>query len=139
MRQGFLTLTMKRLILITCSFLVVFSGAIAAWASCSRASFASDAHHGSPVPVHGHDHNSESEHHHSNNTVIHCPPLDGYLPTATFSLNKEHRIERVLATLVGGFNTPVTQYGSFRLIHGPPGFPYSSIIPQYLLLSVLRI
>jgi hypothetical protein len=39
---------MKRLILISCSFLVVFSGAIAAWESCNRVSFASDAHHGSP-------------------------------------------------------------------------------------------
>ena len=130
---------MKRLILITCSFLVVFSGAIAAWESCNRVSFASDTHHGSPVPVHGHDHESGSEHHHSNNGLIHCPPLDGYLPTAIFSLTKDHRIERVLATFVAGFDTPVTQYGSYGLVHGPPGFLHSSIIPQYLLLSVLRI
>jgi hypothetical protein len=130
---------MKRLILITCSFLVVFSGAIAAWQSCHQVSFASDAHHSSPIPVHGHDHDSESEHHHSHNSVIHCPPLDGYLPSAAFSVAKDHRFERLLATFVAGFNSQVTQYGLSRLIHGPPGFSNSSIIPQYLLLSVLRI
>jgi hypothetical protein len=132
-------LAMKRLILITCSFLVVFSGAIAAWESCNRVSFASESDHDSSVPVHGHHHDSGSEHHHSDNGLIHCPPLDGYLPTAIFSLNKDHRIERVLATFVAGFDTPVRRIGSYGLIHGPPGFLHSNIIPQYLLLSVLRI
>ncbi len=53
---------MKRLLLITCCFLVVFAGAAAAWESCKQISIASDDHHRS-VPAHGHDHHSDSDHH----------------------------------------------------------------------------
>ena len=130
---------MKRLLVITCSFLVLFAGAASALESCKRISFASDDHHGSAVPVHAHGHHSQSDRHDSSNGAIHCPPVDDYLPTATFSVRKDHRVERVLATFVANFNTPGTQYGSSRLIHGPPGFAHSSIIPSYLLFSVLRV
>jgi hypothetical protein len=131
---------MKRLILIACSFLVLFAGVAAAWESCKRVSFLSDDHHQSSNPVHAHDHHPESDRQHSHDDgAIHCPPLDGYLPTAIFSLNKDRRVERVPATLGAGLFSQFTQHGSFRLIHGPPGFAHSSIVPPYLLLSVLRI
>jgi hypothetical protein len=129
---------MKRLILITCSFLVVFAGVAAAWESCKQISFLSDDHHRS-VPAHGHDHHSQSDRHHSNDGVIHCPPIGDYLSTANFTVSPDQRVERLSETLVGEFDPQFSQQGSYPLIHGPPGFVHSRIIPPYLLLSVLRI
>jgi hypothetical protein len=129
---------MKRLILITCSFLVVFAGAAAAWESCKQISFLSDDHHRS-ASVHGHDHQSQSDRHHSDNSAIHCPPIGDYIPTATFTVSPDHRVERLSETLVDEFDPQFSQHGSYPLIHGPPDFAHSSIIPTYLLLSVLRI
>jgi hypothetical protein len=129
---------MKRLIVIACSFLVLFAGAVSAWESCKQISIASDDHHRS-VPAHAHDHHSRSDHHHSNNSAIHCPPIGDYLPTATFTVSPDQRIERLPETLVGEFDSQFAQHGSYRLIHGPPGFAHSRIIPRYLSLSVLRI
>jgi hypothetical protein len=131
---------MKRLILIACSFLVFFGGVAAAWESCKRVSFVSDDHHQSSYPVHAHDHHPESDRQHSHDDgAIHCPPLDGYLPTATFSIGRDQRVERVIATLVVGFDSRFTQQALYRLIHGPPVLAHSSSIRPYLLLSVLRI
>ena len=131
---------MKRLILITCSFLVVFAGVAAAWESCKQISFVSDHHHGS-VPVDGHDHHSQPgrQHSSSNNVAIHCPPIGDYLPTATFTVSPDHRVERLPETLVGEFDSQCIQHGSYPLIHGPPGFAHSRIIRPHLLFSVLRI
>jgi len=129
---------MKRLILITCSFLVIFAGVAAAWESCRQISIASDDHHRS-VPAHRHDHHSQSDRHHSSNNVIHCPPMGDYLPTATFTLSPDNRIERLPETLVGELDSQFIDHGLYRLIHGPPGSAHSRIIPPYLMFSVLRI
>ena len=129
---------MKRLIHITCSFMVFFAGVAAAWASCKQTSFASDDHRRSPAPVHAHDHHSDSHHEHSHDSVIHCPSLDEFVPVATFSPSKEHRVEHVPAALMGGLDPLFARHGS-RLMHGPPGSAHPSSIPPYLFLSVLRI
>ena len=129
---------MKRLILISCAFLVVFAGVAAAWESCKQISIASDDHHRS-VPVHGDDHHSQSDHHHSSNSAIHCPPIGDYLLTAKFTVRPDNRIELLPETLVAEFDSQFTQRGSYSLIHGPPGFAHSRNIPRYLSLSVLRI
>jgi hypothetical protein len=129
---------MKRLIVITCSFLVAFAGVAAAWESCKQISIASDDPHHS-ASAHGHDHHSESEGHDSNRGTIHCPPLDNYLPTASFAVTKDHRVERVVATLAAVFDHRLTNSAAYRLNHGPPGFANTRNIPSYLLLSVLRI
>lgn len=128
---------MKRLLLITCSFLVVFAGVAAAWESCKQISIA-DNHHRS-VPAHGHDHHSNSDHHHSDNSAIHCPPIGDYLVTATFTISPDQRVERLPETLVGELDSQFIDHGLYRLIHGPPGSAHSRIIPPYLMLSVLRI
>jgi hypothetical protein len=129
---------MKRLILITCSFLVVFAGVAAAWESCKQISFLSDDPHRS-VSAQGHDHHSQSDRHHSNDGAIHCPPIGDYLPTATFTVSPDHRVERLSETLVAEFDIQFIEHGLYRLIHGPPGFVHSRIILPYLLFSVLRI
>lgn len=129
---------MKRLILIACSFLVVFAGVAAAWESCKQISFVSDDHHRS-APAHGHDHHSQSDRHHSNNGAIHCPPMGDYVPTATFTISPDNRVERLPETPVGEYNSQFSELPRYRLIHGPPGFSRSSIISPYLFLSVLRI
>jgi hypothetical protein len=129
---------MKRLILITCSFLVVFAGVAAAWESCKQTSITSDDHHRS-LPVHGHDHHSRSDDHHSSDSAIHCPLIGDYLATANFTVNPENRIEPLRSILIGESDSQFAQPGSYRLIHGPPGSGHSHIIPPYLLLSVLRI
>jgi hypothetical protein len=129
---------MKSVIVIACSFLLLFAGAASAWANCKQISFVPDNPRGSSVPVHAHDHHSESNKH-SHDGEIHCPPIDGYLPSATFSVGRDDRIERVPAMVVTGVNCQFALRGVYPLMHGPPGFAHSRIIPPYLLLSVLRI
>jgi hypothetical protein len=129
---------MKSVIVIACSFLLLFAGPASAWANCKQISFVPDNPRGSSDPLHAHHHHSESNGH-SHEGEIHCPPLDVYLPAATFSVNKDHRIERLITPVVPGFYSQFTRHASYRLIHGPPGFAHSRVIPPYLLLSVLRI
>ena len=129
---------MKRFLLISCAFLVVFAGVAAAWESCKQISIASDDHHRS-VPVHGHDHHSNSDHQQSDNSAIHCPPIGDYLPTANFAASPDNRIQPLPETLVAESDSQFAQRGSYSLIHGPPGFTHSPNIPRYLSLSVLRI
>ena len=129
---------MKRLFFITCSFLVFFAGVAAAWESCRQIGFVPDDPQHS-ASAHGHDHHSESEGHDSDSGTIHCPPLDSYLPTASFTVTKDYRVERVAAMLAAAFDHRLTNSGAYRLIHGPPGFLRTRNIPSYLLLSVLRI
>jgi ABC-type nickel/cobalt efflux system permease component RcnA len=129
---------MKRFLLISCAFLVVFAGVAAAWESCKEISFLPDDHHRS-ASAHKHDHHSPSDRHHSSNNAIHCPPMGDYLPTATFTISPDNRIERFPETLVGELDSQFIDHGLYRLIHGPPGSAHSRIIPPYLMLSVLRI
>jgi hypothetical protein len=129
---------MKRLFFITCSFLVFFAGTAAAWESCRQIRLVPDNTHHS-ASAHGHDHHSEPEGHDSDAGMIHCPPLDSYLPTANFTVTKDHRVERVVTPLAAAFDHRLTNSAGYRLIHGPPGFARKRNIPSYLLLSVLRI
>jgi hypothetical protein len=129
---------MKRFLLISCAFLVVFAGVAAAWASCKEISFGSDDHHRS-ASAHKHDHHSHSDHHGSNDPAIHCPPIGDYLATATFTISPDQRVERLPETLVGELDSQFIDQGLYRLIHGPPGFAHFRVIPPYLFFSVLRI
>ena len=129
---------MKRLIHITCAFLVVFAGVAAAWESCKQITIVSDDHHRS-ASAHKHDHHSPSDRHDSNDAAIHCPPIGDYLATATFTISPDQRIERLPEALVGELDSQFIDQGLYRLIHGPPGFAQSRIIPPYLFFSVLRI
>ena len=129
---------MKRLFLIACCFLVFVAGVAAAWDSCTHDSHASHKDHHSSIPAPAHGHHSDAGDEHSHDTVIYCPGFNKFVPTATFSASKGHRVERVIVTVGAELDSQFTQHES-RLIHGPPGFDHSSIIPPYLLLSVLRI
>jgi len=129
----------KRTITILCCLFVVFAGAVSVWANCKQDSFASRDHHGSAVPAQDQEHHANSNHNHSRNSVIHCLPLDVFLPTAALSRGKEHRVSSFLDVLVAGWNSQFSDHYSNRLMHGPPGFAPPSIVPAYLLLSVLRI
>jgi hypothetical protein len=129
---------MKRLIIITCSFLLLFADVASAWASCKKASFASNKHYSSATPAHKHEHHSSSDHNHSHDAGIHCPNLNEFLPVATFSTSKNDRVQRLLDMSVAPLDSQPSQY-QYRSIHGPPGFAYLSFIPPYLSLSVLRI
>ena len=125
---------MKRLIAIASCLFVILAGAASAWASCEQSFFQP-----SSEAAHGHDHHSESHHKHEDNAVIHCPTLNVFLLTATFSPTKNDRVERI--TLVDVFKCP-DQFSAcqlFRSLHGPPGYSRSNNTPPYLFLSVLRI
>src|SRR5918993_4201537 len=130
---------MKRLLFITCSFLVFFAGTAAAWEDCNRISFSSESHHRSPIPAHAHDHHGDADHEHSRGTIVHCPTFSEFLLAATVSVGGDQRVERLPTTLVADFDSQFPQPSSYSLIHGPPGFAHSSNIPRYLSLSVLRI
>src|SRR5688572_11619576 len=130
---------MKRFLLIACCLFVVFAGAASAWADCKQISFAPDWQNRSSAAKHMHGHHSDSNHTHSHDGVIHCPPMGDYLPTATFTISPDNRIERFPETLVGELDSQFIDHGLYRLIHGPPGSAHSRIIPPYLMLSVLRI
>jgi hypothetical protein len=137
--QGTIQLSsaMKRLIVISCCFLILFAGTASAWASCKQIAFAPDKDHGSKASAHTHDHNSDHEH--SQGAVIHCPTLDEFVPVATFSRTKDSRVERLLDVPSAKSDFQFGQHSLYCLIHGPPGFQNVSGIPQYLFLSVLRI
>ena len=130
---------MKRLILITCCFLVLFAGIAAAWEDCKRISFLSEAHHNSRVTGHSHDHHGDADHEHSRGTIIHCPPFSEFLVTAMVSVGDNQRVERLPTTLIAQFDYQFAPHGSYPLIHGPPGSAQSLNISRYLSLSVLRI
>jgi len=117
----------------------LFAGATAAWANCQRVSLNPEDQRGSSGETHAHDHHADNNHHHSHDSVIHCPTLDEFVPVATFSLRKDHRVERLVGVLIAELHSQFAQPGADGLIHGPPGFWHSSNIPSYLLLSVLRI
>ena len=130
---------MKRSIVIICCLFVLFASTAAAWASCKQVSFTAGHHRSSSDAVPAHNHESDSHHEHSPGTVIHCPTLDQFLLTATFSATKTPRMEHVSHADVSGLVSQPGWPQSYRSLHGPPGFSRSTNIPPYLLLSVLRI
>ena len=130
---------MKRGMIVACLLLVLFGSVIATWGNCQRVSLNFQDQHRSSGTTHAHKHHADGDHHHSHDAVIHCPVLDEFIPVATFSLRKEHRVDRLGGMLSTALNSPLAAAGSDRLIHGPPGFEHSSRISPYLLLSVLRI
>jgi hypothetical protein len=126
---------MRRLVVIIACFFVFMAGVGSAWASCKQA-FGAASQHDAPQ-AHSHDH-ADSQHDHSHGTVIHCPTLDVFLLTASFSTSKSDRVERLTAAV----SELVSQLGVRRpyiSLHGPPGSSYSRSTPPYLMLSVLRI
>ena len=129
---------MKRLIPITCSFLVLFAGVVAAWASCEQISFGPGEKERSQPAAHAHDHHTGSDHNHSHDSVIHCPSLDEFVPVAAFLPLPDDRLDRLPAALVAGLHPQLSPHGC-RSMHGPPGFTQSNNNSAYLLLSVLRI
>jgi hypothetical protein len=130
---------MKRLIGIICCLFLFLASTAAAWASCKQWSFTADHHRRWSVPIPAHDHELGSHHEHSHGTVIHCPTLDQFLLTATFSASKDHRVERLPHAVVTESDSQFGLHQSYPSLHGPPGFSRSNNIPPYLLLSVLRI
>lgn len=126
---------MKRLIAIASCLFVIFAGAASAWASCEQ----SFRQANSAAAAHGHDHHSESHHKHEDNSVIHCPTLDTFLLTASFSQNKNDRVERITLVDVPKCPDQFRTCQLYRSLHGPPGYSSSNNTPPYLFLSVLRI
>jgi hypothetical protein len=130
---------MKRKTSIVCCVLILVAAAAAAWADCAQISFPPIGHdHERSAPAHTHGHHSDSEHQHSRDSTIHCPTLDEFLPTATFSAPKDDRIERAPLAL-GDRLEPQSASNQFYPIHGPPGLFSLSGTPSYLSLSVLRV
>ena len=129
---------MKRLIVITCAFLVFLTGVASVWAACQQIFSAPDKFHNSAAPAHAHHHHSDADQNHSHGASIHCPTLDEFLPVASFSISNDSRVERLLdgCTALVANRTSRNEYGS---THGPPGFASLRFTPTYLLLSVLRI
>lgn len=130
---------MKRVLLIACCLFVLLAGAASAWADCKQISFVPEGHKQTSAAAHTHGHHGDSHHTHSDDTVIHCPTLDEFLPAATFSPSKDHRVQRVPDALVAELHSQSTQQRFLRLSIGPPNFSSFSSIPSYLLLSALRI
>jgi hypothetical protein len=127
---------MKRFVVIVCSLFIVFAGAVSAWADCKQEPLPIDRQN-RPV-AHAHDHHSDANHKHSD-ARIHCPTLDEFLLSSTFSLSKDHRELRTRDPFCAVVDCQVSQDVSRWLIDGPPGFSRLDSIPPYLLLSVLRI
>ena len=129
---------MKRLIVIATCLFVIIAGAASAWASCKRVSFV--GHPTSPASAHTHDHHADSPHNHGNGAVIHCPTLDVFLLTASFSsASKSDRVHRLPPVVLDELDSQLGVRRPYLSWHGPPGYSRSSNFPSYLFLSVLRI
>jgi hypothetical protein len=130
---------MKRKISIVCCLLILVAAAAAAWADCAQISFPlADQDHRRSAPAHTHGHHSDSEHQHTHDSAIHCPTLDEFVPTATFSSTRTERAENTPIMHVDLLNLQVAT-DHFYSNQGPPGRFSVSRIPCYLSLSVLRI
>jgi hypothetical protein len=127
---------MKRLLAVTACVLVLFTAAASAWASCKRTSFASETKSGAARHSHDHEHHGD---HHSENSLIHCAPVDDVLPVATFSLEKQRGAERLVLWLPIESRSGSSQNALLRWVHGPPDSRYIEPPSTYLLISVLRI
>jgi hypothetical protein len=128
---------MKRFIVITCSFLVFFAGAASVWASCKQVAFASNDHHQSSGSGHTHDHHSDDGH--SHDATIHCPTLDDFVPSTTFSLrHRAQNLNEVIWSALSLVSQQQNHTSTDSTTHGPP-FLIFSPVPTRLLLSVLRI
>jgi hypothetical protein len=128
---------MKRVIAITACLFVVLAGAASAWAGCKQVSFFLDST--SPAAAHAHDPHSDSHHNHDNRTAIHCPILEEFLLSASFSASRNDGIERLTHTVVNKLDSHFGGQQLYRSLHGPPGYSRSNNTPPYLFLSVLRI
>ena len=129
---------MKRLIVITCSFLVFFAGVASAWASCKQISFAVGDHHRSFVFVASHPDHQDSHHEHSDGAGFHCPPLEKFVPAASFSAKPDR--EEIRA--IGPFETKLASQINNREFHrllGLPALVRSNGVAFHLFFSVLRI
>lgn len=129
---------MKRLLGITSGLFFFFAGAASAWSDCKRITFDRTKQNRPTASSHAHHHHSDADHAHSHDALIHCPALDEFITVANSSTDKDRRVERVPAARVNELDLWLTRDGS-RLNDGPPGFEQSSLVPAYLLLSVLRI
>ena len=127
---------MKRFVVIVCSLLIVFAGAASAWANCKQESLSTDGHNRSGI-AHTHDHHSDN--HKNADARIHCPTLDEFLLSPSFSVSTDHRAQGFADGFIAALDSQARQDVSRRSIHGPPGFSLANSIPPYLLLSVFRI
>src|SRR5918992_818570 len=119
---------MRRLIVITCSFLIFFAGAASAWAECKQISFDSQGHHHSSGSTHAHDHH-HSDDGHSHSTKIHCPSLEAFVPSATFSLpDRAQKLNEVIGSAVSLVSQEENLSRNDSNAHDPP-FLIFSLIP----------
>ena len=126
---------MKRLFAIASCLFVILAGAASAWASCKRESLQGK----SPNATHAHHRHSDSDHRHEKGTAIHCPTLDGFLPTARISTSRIDRIEPLRLAALSAARAEIRPSVLYRSLNGPPGyFPFSNT-PSYLSRSALRI
>ena len=129
---------MKRLIGIICCLFQIFASGAAAWASCKQTplTFPDQGHAPSTS---AHDHHSDSNHEHSDPSRVHCPTIEGFVPTVVLSAKTGAGQERILNPFTAELIFRMS-YGEFHpLTHGPPVNPRSNGIPSHLFLSVLRI
>jgi hypothetical protein len=129
---------MKRLIVITCSFLVFFAGVASAWASCKQISFAVGANHRSSVLVASHPDHRDSHHEHSDGAGFHCPPLEKFVPTAAFSAKPDRDEKRA----IDAFETKLASQFNNRRFHrllGLSALARSNGVASHLFFSVLLI
>jgi hypothetical protein len=129
---------MKRLIVITCSFLVFFAVVASAWASCKQISFAVGDHHRSLVLVASHPDHRDFHHKHSDSAGFHCPLLDTFLPAASFSAKPDREEKRAISPFETKSASQINSPEFHRLL-GLPALARSNGVAFHLFLSVLLI
>jgi hypothetical protein len=129
---------MKRLIVITCSFLVFFAVVASAWASCKQISFAVGDHHRSSVLVASLSDHQDSHHEHSNGAGFHCSPLEKFVPTAAFSAKPDREEKRTIDAFETKLAFQINNGGFHRLL-GLSALTRSNGFASHLCFSVLRI
>jgi hypothetical protein len=132
---------MKRLLALTACLLLLFATAVSLWANCKRSFPRSDTLSNPTTHAHHHEHQDHGSpgHPHQGNPLIHCAPVTDYLPAASFSLQKDSRVERLTHLPIVEFQSHRGQNAVDRWVHGPPGSRRTENIPPYLMISVLRI
>ena len=117
-------------------FIVLIVGGFPILGICSKISLAFDDHRHANGSSSAHDQQSDVDHDHAE---VHCPPVELFVPSPSFSLKPNSVLERMSDSFVPALIFH-RAYGEFhRLLHGPPVLARFNGTPSHLFFSVLRI
>ena len=129
---------MKRALVITICFSMLYAGVVSAFAECDALISLSAGHdHGDKNGEHHHNRDASTSHQ-ADSGEIHCPNLFGvFLVGSRASVESAPRLSAAVDYQVLDLDSVLRCSASSRFDLGPPGPKLSQLRPLHLLLSVI--